>query len=262
MTAEPQTKDSQGPDLVDHPSVPAYALALVRTVIYSVVSTTYFFITTTLFVWVFLLPARTTRPVFTAWARGDIWLLRLIVGQKMEVIGRENIPTTAALVASKHQSAWETYALLPLLPEGVIFLKKELLRIPIYGWYARHYGMIPIDRSAGSAALKQLVVDAGAALARGVQIVIFPEGTRRPVGAPPDYKPGAMFLYEKLKVPAVPVALNSGLLWPHKRYVKYPGTVRISFLPAIAPGLDRRSFKDALIGAIETETDRLVAMGR
>ncbi|MEO1103019.1 MAG: lysophospholipid acyltransferase family protein [Pseudomonadota bacterium] len=239
-----------------------HVVALVRSAIYSVVATTYFLVTTTLCAWVMFFPADKMRGFLLWWARGDMWLLRVICGQRVEIRGAENRPTGAALVASKHQSAWETLALIPLLPRGVIILKKELLQIPVYGWYASYYGMIPVDRSGGPSALKQLAIDAKAAIDDGFQIVIFPEGTRQLVGAPPDYKPGAIFLYERLKVPMVPVALNSGLLWPRRRFVRYPGTITVSFLPAIPPGLKRGEAKERLQTAIERETDRLITEER
>ncbi|WMS43250.1 lysophospholipid acyltransferase family protein [Acuticoccus sp. MNP-M23] len=237
----------------------AHAVALVRSVIYSVVATLFFIVMSILFAWVMLFPARRTRLLLQVWTQGDMLLLRIICGQKIAVLGLDNLPDGPALIASKHQAAWETLALVPMLPRGVVILKKELLSIPLYGWYARYYGMIPVDRGAGTAALKQLAVDAKAAVAKGFQIVIFPEGTRRPVGAPPAYKPGAVFLYDQLRVPMVPVALNSGVLWPHKQIVRYPGTITVSFLPPIPPGLPRAEIKARMEVAIERETDRLVA---
>ena len=237
---------------------PGHWIALVRSAVYSVVATGYFLVTTTSLAFVLLLPPDATRRLLILWAAGDVLLLRVICGQKVRVLGRENVPDGAALIASKHQSAWETLAFLPILPKGAVILKKELLAIPLYGWFARHYGMIPIDRTAGPAALKRLAVDAKAALERGHQIVIFPEGTRQLVGAPPDYKPGAIFLYERLGVPMVPTALNSGLTWPRGRFVRYPGTITVSFLPPIPPGVKRAEVKARLQNAIETETDRIV----
>jgi 1-acyl-sn-glycerol-3-phosphate acyltransferase len=213
---------------------------------------------TTFGAWILLLPRGRMRRALELWAKGDLWILRVVAGQRMRVIGQDNVPDAPALIASKHQAEWETMALLPILPRSVVILKKELLAIPLYGWYARHFGMIPIDRSAGSSSLKKLAVDAEKALKRGAQVVIFPEGTRRPVGAGPDYKPGAVFLYDKLKVPMVPVALNSGLLWPRRRFVRYPGTVTVSFLPPIPPGLPRAEARARLEAAIEAETERLV----
>lgn len=236
-----------------------HAVAFARTAVYSLVATAWFITLSVAGAWILLLPRERLRAALIFWARSELFLLRVLVGQRIEVQGRENIPEGAALVASKHQSAWETMAFLPILPRGTVILKKELLAIPLYGWYARHFGMIAVDRAAGPAALKQLAVDAQAVLDRGAQIVIFPEGTRRLVGAPPDYKPGAVFLYEKLKVPMVPAALNSGLLWPRRRFVRYPGTITVSFLPPIPPGLPRAEATRRLEEAIEAETARLVA---
>lgn len=237
----------------------AHAVALVRSAVYSAVATVFFVLVTLAMSPVLLFPKSRTRWALNGWAAADLVLLRVIVGQRIRVLGRENIPAGPALVASKHQSAWETMALLPLLPNGRVILKKELLSIPLYGAFARHYGMISVDRSAGAAALKQLAIDAERVIADGGQIVIFPEGTRRALGAPPDYKPGAIFLYDRLGVPIVPVAVNSGLLWPRHRFVRYPGTVTVSFLPPIPPGLDRKVAQRRLIDAIETETARIVA---
>ncbi|WP_146620093.1 lysophospholipid acyltransferase family protein [Acuticoccus sediminis] len=234
------------------------AVALVRTAIYSVVATLVFIGLSIVCSPALLFPPKPTRWLLRFWTSTDLWILRLVVGQKIRILNPENIPEGPALVGSKHQSAFETLALVPMLPKGAIILKKELLKIPLYGWYAAHYGMIPVDRSAGAAALKQLAIDAQKALDDGMQIVIFPEGTRQPLHAPPDYKPGAIFLYDKLKVPMVPVALNSGVFWPRGGYAKYPGTITVSFLPAIPPGLPRAEAKERLVAAIEQETERLV----
>ncbi|GAB5374786.1 MAG: lysophospholipid acyltransferase family protein [Acuticoccus sp.] len=257
-TRKPSAKaapDEKGPRRDDLP----HAIALVRSAIYSVAATLFFLFATAASAWVVFFPSNRTRFMLRWWAAGDLVLLRVICGQRIEVRGAHNKPDGPALVASKHQSAWETMALVPMLPRGAIILKKELLRIPIYGWFARYYGMIPVDRNGGSSALRRLAQDARAALAKGFQIVIFPEGTRRVISAPPDYKAGAFYLYDQLKVPIVPVALNSGLLWPRHRFVRYPGTITVSFLPAIEPGLPRAEVKARLMRAIERETDRLVA---
>lgn len=237
----------------------AYALAFVRTALYSVLATLAFLVMTLACTPVLLIPPERTRFLFRAWASVDLTILRLVVGQRLRILNPHNKPQGPALVCAKHQSAWETLALVPLLPMGAIILKKELLKIPLYGHYAKHYGMISVDRSAGAGALKPLAADAKAAVDRGMQIVIFPEGTRRSLGAPPDYKPGALFLYDKLQVPIVPVALNSGVFWPRGKYVKYPGTITVSFLPAIPAGLTKAEAKARLVAAVEDETARLVA---
>lgn len=237
----------------------AHAVAVVRSAIYSAAATTYFIVMAAAFAWVLLLPPEKAGFLLRWWSKGDLVLLRIIVGQKLKVRGRHNLPKGPALIAAKHQAQWETIALIPLLPNAVVILKKELTKIPVFGWYIRYFGMISVDRSAGSAALKQLAVDARREVDKGRQILIFPEGTRQPVGAPPSYKPGAIFLYGQLGVPMVPVALNSGVLWPRHRFVRYPGTITVSFMPPIPPGLPRAEALARLQSAIERETDRLVA---
>ena len=200
--------------------------------------------------------------VARAWGRNTLWLLRTVCGIGVEWRGLENIPPGGVLIAAKHQSTWETFALLTLLPDPAYIIKRELAWIPLFGWYATHAGMIPVDRSAGKAALVDMTVRAGAALRSGRQLIIFPEGTRRAAGAEPRYKFGVAHLYEEAGVPCLPVALNSGLFWPRRRLLRYPGTVTVEFLDPIAPGLPRAEFFDRLQHDIETATARLVAEGQ
>ena len=197
-----------------------------------------------------------------AWARTSLFWLRVIAGVRYEVRGRDHIPSGACLVAGKHQSFWETFAILPLLDDPARVLKKELTYIPFYGWYIYKVRMIPVERSAGSQALRALIDAAERAVALGRQVVIMPEGTRRAPDDPPDYKPGAAALYGKLNVPCIPFALNSGLFWPRRQFIRRPGTIVISFLEPIPPGLNRKVFHSRLETSIETETRRLVAEGR
>jgi 1-acyl-sn-glycerol-3-phosphate acyltransferase len=196
------------------------------------------------------------------WARASSWWLRVIAGVKHEVRGREHIPAGAAMVAGKHQSLWETFALLPLFGDPAMVLKRELTWIPLFGWFALKFQMIAVDRAAGATALKRMIASAKQAVQQDRQILIFPEGTRRAPGAPPDYKPGAAALYLQLGVPCVPVALNSGLYWPRRKFLRHPGTIIVQFLPPIPPGLKRREFSARLEEAIESATDALVAEGR
>ena len=196
------------------------------------------------------------------WARSSLWLLRVVAGIGMEVRGREHIPHGPALIAGKHQSFWETFAILPWLDDPAMVLKKELIYIPWFGWFARKFRMIAVERSAGSAALRNLVRQAEACIAAGRQVVIMPEGTRRAPDDPPAYKPGAAALYATLGVPCVPFALNSGLFWPRRKFLRHPGTIVLEFLPPIPPGLPRKAFQAALEGAIEPATQALVAEGR
>jgi 1-acyl-sn-glycerol-3-phosphate acyltransferase len=196
------------------------------------------------------------------WAKASLFWLRVIAGIRMEVRGHENIPEGPCLVAGKHQSFWETFAILPLLDDPAMVLKKELTYIPFFGWFIYKFRMIPVERSAGTQALRALVDAAEQAVATGRQVVIMPEGTRRAPDDPPDYKPGAAALYAKLAVPCVPFALNSGLFWPRRQFLRHPGTIVISFLPAIPPGLNRKLFQSRLETEIEDETRTLVREGR
>jgi 1-acyl-sn-glycerol-3-phosphate acyltransferase len=157
---------------------------------------------------------------------------------------------------------WETFAILPLLDDPAMVLKRELSFIPFFGWFIFKFRMIRVERSAGRSALKRMVADAREAARMDRQIVIFPEGTRRPPGAPPAYKPGAAALYLSLRLPCVPVALNSGLYWPRRKFLRYPGTIIMEFLPPIPAGLSREAFSTRLEEVIESASNRLVAEGR
>ncbi len=189
----------------------------------------------------------------------SIWWMRVIVGTRLEVRGRENLPEGPALIASKHQSAWDTFGLIPLTRDPAMVMKQELLSLPLYGWFSRKFEMIPVQRELGPAALRRMALEAATRALQGRDIVIFPEGTRRPPGAPPAYKPGVALLYDKLNLPCVPVALNSGMFWPRRSLVRRPGVIVVEFLPAIPPGLPRKTFAATLQDAMETATARLVA---
>jgi 1-acyl-sn-glycerol-3-phosphate acyltransferase len=193
------------------------------------------------------------------WARIALFLLRALAGIRVEVRGHGNIPRGAALVAAKHQSAFETFALFPILPAPTLVMKSELRRIPLFGRFTEIAGMIEVDRAKGSTALRDMVQRCREEAEKGRQIVIFPEGTRRPPGAEPAYQPGIALLYKSLGLPTIPVALNSGLYWPRRSFLKYSGTIVIEFLPPLEPGLDSRTFLARLETAIETASDRLLA---
>jgi 1-acyl-sn-glycerol-3-phosphate acyltransferase len=210
----------------------------------------------------FFTPRKWSIRALQVWGRSSIFWLRILAGIGMEVRGQENIPQGACLIAGKHQSFWETFAILPLLDDPAMVLKKELTYIPFFGWFIHKFRMIPVERSAGTQALKMMIARAEEEVAAGRQIVIMPEGTRRSPDDPPDYKPGAAALYGRLDVPCVPFALNSGLFWPRRQFLKRPGTIVISFLPPIPSGLPRKVFQGRLEDAIETETRSLVAEGR
>ncbi len=209
----------------------------------------------------FFLPYRAIIWVAKTWGRINLVLLRVVAGVDVEVRGREKIPKGALLVAAKHQSAWETFALLPLFDNPVFIVKRELQWIPIFGWLMIKGRMVPVDRSAGSQALLAMTERARAELADNRQLIIFPEGTRRPAGAEPRYKYGVAHLYAAEGVPCVPVALNSGLFWPRRSIRRIPGTVVVEILDPIAPGLGKDEFFERLRSGIETATARLIAEG-
>lgn len=211
---------------------------------------------------VLLGPRRAAARFGAAWAAGALHLLRWTVGLSHEVRGRENLPAGPAIIAMKHQSAWDTFAVTVVFADPAIVLKKELLLIPFYGWYLWKAGMIGIDRAAGSAALKGLLAAGRGAVSAGRPIVIFPEGTRTPVGARVPFLPGVAALYRDLALPLVPVAVNSGVFWGRRSFAKHPGRIIVEILPPIAPGGDRRAVMARLQERIETATARLVAEAR
>ena len=197
-----------------------------------------------------------------AHARVCCWLLRVIVGARIEVRGRQHLPAGAALVAAKHQSAWDTFGLVPLLHDPALVMKSELGLIPFYGWFSHKFGMIFVSREKRAAALRRLLRDARDRASAGRHILIFPEGTRRTPGAQPAYKPGVAALYEALELPCVPLALNSGLVWPRRSFARYPGIIVVEFLPPIPPGIARKPFMAELQTRIETATEALLAEAR
>ena len=193
-----------------------------------------------------------------AWGRTNLVLLRVLAGIRADFRGLEKLPPGGFIAAAKHQSAWDTFALLWMFRDPTFILKRELQWIPLFGWFTIKGRMIPVDRGAGSQALVAMNERAYAELAHGRQIVIFPEGTRRPVGAEPKYKYGIAYLYEAGEVPCVPIALNSGLFWPRRTFLRFPGTVIVEVLDPIPPGLPKDEFFARLQQVMETATARLI----
>lgn len=210
----------------------------------------------------FLMPYWGIVEIARAWGKVNLWLLRVIAGIKVEFRGLDKIPQGPLLVASKHQSAWETFTLVTLFPNPVFILKRELQWIPIFGWFTIKGRMVPVDRGGGTAALRAMVERARYELTQNRQLIIFPEGTRRAAGAEPRYKYGVVHLYSGSGVPCLPVALNSGLFWPRRTFMRYPGTVIVEMLDVIPPGLDQDVFFDRLQEGIETATAKLIEEGR
>jgi len=209
----------------------------------------------------FFTPRKWSIRALQFWARVSLWWMGVIVGTKFEVRGLDHIPSGACLLVGKHQSLWETFALLPMVDDPAIVLKRELTYIPLFGWFALKFQMIAVDRGAGASALRNLMKAAQKSISQKRQILIFPEGTRKSPGDEPDYKPGAAALYLNLKVPAVPFGLNSGLYWPRRKFLRYPGTIIVEFGPAIESGLKRRDYAPRSQQAIEEITNRLVGEG-
>jgi 1-acyl-sn-glycerol-3-phosphate acyltransferase len=230
---------------------------MVRSLIFFII----FYVNTAVFLIVgsplLLGPRRWAMAGLAAHAHASMWWMRMICGTRVEVRGRENLLEGPAIIASKHQSAWDTFGLIPLTRDPAMIMKKELLSLPLYGWFSRKFEMIPVRRDLGPTALRQMAREAAKRAAQGRDIVIFPEGTRRPPGAPPAYRPGIVLLYQALGIPCVPVALNSGYFWPRHSILRRPGTIVVEFLPAIPPGLARADFMALLQDRIETATARL-----
>jgi 1-acyl-sn-glycerol-3-phosphate acyltransferase len=210
----------------------------------------------------FAMPIRALFTVAGWWAQSSLFLMRVICNIRVEFRGIEKIPRGPLLVASKHQSFWETFALLQFFERPIFILKRQLTWIPVFGQFLIKASMIAIDRTAGAKALLGMTRRARAAVRGGCQLVIFPEGTRTAPGAPPAYKTGIAQLYATCGVPCLPIALNSGLFWPRRTFMRYPGTLVVEFLDPLPPGLPRDEFLARVTSLIEEATGRLVAAGR
>ena len=204
----------------------------------------------------FLAPRKRAWFVPKFWAKTHLWLMKVIVGTDHVVRGKENLPEGSYIIAPKHQSAWDTFAFLPWWPDPVYILKRQLMWIPLFGWYIKKMDMIPIDRGNRTQAIASVNRGARRAIEQERQIVIYPEGTRRPPGAEPNYKMGIVNLYEELDIPVVPIAHNAGLYWRRRSFLRYPGVIEVEILKPIMPGLSREEFRRELVGRIEGECDR------
>ncbi|NVK35577.1 MAG: 1-acyl-sn-glycerol-3-phosphate acyltransferase [Rhodobacteraceae bacterium] len=209
-----------------------------------------------------LLPRRWGVWIIPFWGVSCLVLMRLTVGLKVEFRGKENIPEGGFIVASKHQSSWETFALIPLFQDPTYIMKQELRWWPLFGWYITKFRQIPINRGKRSVALAAMGKAAAEAIDENREILIFPEGTRRKPGAEPKYKYGVLHLYNQLQCPVLPIGLNSGLYWPRSSWIVYPGTVLVEILPPIMPGLGTDEFRNVMVEQIETSTARLVEEAR
>jgi 1-acyl-sn-glycerol-3-phosphate acyltransferase len=196
--------------------------------------------------------------VMEIWARVAAFGARWICGIKTEVRGLENLPDGPVMIASKHQSAFDTVAPILFTKRPVYVLKQELLDMPIFGWYCKRAGLIAIDREGQMSALRKMIAQAKERFAQGRPLIIFPEGTRQEIGAAPDYKIGVAGIYTMLGVPCVPMALNTGQVWPASGFMRYPGTAVFEFLPVIPAGLKRGEFMAILEERIETASKTLL----
>lgn len=192
------------------------------------------------------------------WAKSNLWFMKVICGTHHTVAGFENLPDGGYILAPKHQSAWDTFAFLPWWPDPTYILKRELMWIPLFGWYIARMNMIPIDRGSRDTAVKSINSGAAKAIEDGRQIVIYPEGTRKPPGADPAYKTGIYHIYENLNVPVVPIAHVAGLFWPRRKFLRFPGIIKTEILKPIPAGLPKDEFMDLLITSTETACDRLL----
>jgi len=188
-----------------------------------------------------------------------MWGMRNIIGVTYEIRGIEHLPDNGAIIACKHQSAWDTTIFVHLRASTAYIMKKELLKIPFYGAYVKKGGHIAVDRSAGASALKDMIKDVKASLEKGRNIVIFPEGTRSKSGETGTYQPGVAAIYTQTKQSVIPVAVNSGLFWGRRSFLKRPGTIIMEIMPPIEPGLKRKEFMAKLESTIEDKTKELEA---
>ncbi len=197
------------------------------------------------------------------WSFGVFWICEYILNLRIKITGKEKLSINPAILAIKHQSAWETIAFLHFIYDPSIVLKQELLWIPFFGWYLKKLGMIPLSRSTrkGPQDLKKLLKKAKQAMAHGQPILIFPEGSRSKPGQKGTYHSGVASLYLHLKIPVIPVAHNAGLFWPRRGFMKYSGQLSLEILDPIEPGLSRQEFMSILENKIESKTNDLVREG-
>jgi 1-acyl-sn-glycerol-3-phosphate acyltransferase len=234
-------------------------MTAVRSLLFFACATVWTLFLAVAYVPLFALPRKATQRGARLWNRGLLGMLGVICGLRHRVVGWENVPAGGAIFASKHQSAWDTLIYHVLLDDPIIVLKRELFRVPLVGWYMKKSGAIGIDRSAGFRAVKMMMPEVDRVLAEGSQVLVFPEGTRTPVGDQRPYHPGIAGIYAHTDAPVVPVALNSGVFWGRRSFLKYPGVITIEFLPPMPPGLNRKTFLTELQTRIETATERLCA---
>jgi 1-acyl-sn-glycerol-3-phosphate acyltransferase len=204
-----------------------------------------------------VLAPRFLPPFAALWSRTWLKAYELICGVTYVVRGREHVPAGGCILAIKHQSTWDTFSMFAVFRRPVYVLKSELMWIPFFGWALAQLGCIPVKRGTGKKALDSMAAGVSAACEKGRQVVIFPEGTRTPVGSSGVYKSGISHLYMALEVPCIPVAVNSGLFWPRRKFLRPAGVITAEILPPIPPGLERREMLERLSTSIEQASQRL-----
>ena len=193
------------------------------------------------------------------WAWSSLWLHNKILGTRFDFRGLENIPKEGGfIVACKHQSTWETYTILPFLEDPSYILKRELMFVPLFGWFAAKMKVIAVNRGKRGEALRAMSLEAKKQYTKSRQIIIYPEGTRRAAKAPAAYKYGVTHLYKEISPKVLPVALNSGMHWPRNSFFLKQGTIVMEFLEVIEPGLHRNEFAAQLENTIEKKTAELI----
>ena len=205
-----------------------------------------------------LVSYRYLRKPVNIWVKGIFKLLQIICNITYEIRGKENIPSYAVLVASKHQSAFETFALFYHINNSIFIHKRQLFFIPIFGQYLKKINMISIDRSEGTIAMRKMLKQTKEKIQEGKSIIIFPEGTRKKPGENPDYKTGIAGIYKNLETEVLPVAVNSGHYWPKHILIKKPGKIIIKFLKLIPSQLEKSEFLQKIESAIEEETNTII----
>lgn len=237
-------------------------MTFVRSLVFNILFFTYGTFFSIVLIFTLPFPRRVLQRGLGVWMRLTMATLKVVAGIDVEFRGLNNLPSGAAIIVSKHLSAWETGIFLTILDDATYVLKKQLLSIPFYGLLLRKAKMIAIDRDGGASSLKKLVTESHAALDDGRKVVIFPEGTRAAVGDKLPYHPGVAAVYKKAEVPVIPVAHNSGLFWPRRKFLKQPGCIVLEYLEPMPTGLDRKSFMAELESRIETASNRLIEEGR
>ncbi len=233
-------------------------MTFIRSLLFMIIQLVWIPIYATFSLLTFPLSPHTRYRIISGLAYSMMWLLRVVCDIRMEVRGKENIPAEPCIIMSKHQSAWETFALQTVFPPQVWVLKRELLWLPFFGWGLALTSPIAINRSKGSEAMKQLLAQGKQRLEDGFCVVVFPEGTRMPYGVRGKYKIGGALLARSSGALIVPVAHDAGRLWARNAFIKRPGTITMSIGKPIDPaGLKGEEINRLVEDWIEGEMERL-----